>query len=200
MDGFKKLLGTYINAIPDIPQDPAGGWWPDPTDNHGRNSNSLYHWHPFLQKTQTASLKQLELIVSSQPGAAQGDVQPEEDPLQEDQDGDLGTSSGSTVTRTAELRESSPAAAPETAPVTAPQSKSSPEGTADFRNTSSQVKRTPQDPVIGSLEPSHPTLEPHRQRYLPAEGGVGGGATTGPQNSQEAGQPISINGKAGTQS
>ena len=87
LDGFKRLLGTYIDAIPDLPRDPAGGWWPDPTDNHGRNSNSLYHWCPFLQKTQAASLKKLDLIVSSQPGAAQGDVHPEEDPLQEDQDG-----------------------------------------------------------------------------------------------------------------
>ena len=130
---------------------------PDPTDSHGRNSNSLYHWRPFLQKTQAASLKQLEVIVSSQPGAAQGDVRPEEDHPQEDQDGNLGTSSGTTVTRTAELRESSPAAAPETAPVTAPQSNPSPEGTADFRNTLSQVKRTEQDPVIGSLELSQPT-------------------------------------------
>ena len=157
MDGFKKLLGTYIDTIPDLPHDPAGGWWPDPTDNHGRNSNSLYHWRPFLQKTQAASLKQLDLIVSSQPGAAQGDAPPEGDPIQEDQVGVWGTSSGTTVTRTAELRESSPAAAPETAPVTAPQSSPSPEGTADFRNTVSQVKRTEQDPVIGSLELSQST-------------------------------------------
>ena len=130
---------------------------PDPTDNHRRNSNSLYHWRPFLQKTQTAAFKQLEVIVLSQPGAARGDVRLEENHLQEDQDGDQGTSSRTTVTRTAELRESSPAAAPETAPVTAPQSNSSPEGTADFRNTLSQVKRTEQDPVIGSLKLSQST-------------------------------------------
>merc|ERR1712237_52439 len=109
---------------------------PDPTDNHGRNSSSLYHWRPFLQKTQGASLKQLKVIVSSQPGAAQGDVRPEEDHLQEDQDGDQQTSSGTQVTRTAELRESPPASTPEPAPVTAPQSKLSTEETADFRDAS----------------------------------------------------------------
>ena len=121
LNGFKRLLGTYIDAIPDLPRDPAGGWMPNPTDNHGRSSNSLYHWRPFLQKTQGASFKQLEVIVSSQPGAAQGDVQPEEDHLQEDQDGDQRTSTG--VTRTTELRESPPVSTPEPAPVTAPQAK-----------------------------------------------------------------------------
>ena len=156
MNGFKRLLGTYIDAIPDLPHDPAGGWMPNPTDNHGRSSNSLYHWRPFLQKTQGASFKQLEVIVSSQPGAAQGDIRPEEDHLQEDQDGDQRTSTG--VTRTAELRESPPVSTPEPAPVTAPQSNS--EESADFRDASEQVKRTSQDPVVGSPELSHPTLEP----------------------------------------
>ena len=43
LEGFKRILGTYIDAIPDLPRDPAGGWWPDPTDSLGRSSNSLYH-------------------------------------------------------------------------------------------------------------------------------------------------------------
>ena len=196
LDGFKRLLGTYIDAIPDLPRDPAGGWWPDPKDSHGRNSNSLYHWRPFLQKTQAASLKQLDLIVSSQPGAAQGDVLPEVEPVQDDQVGAQETSSGITATRPTELHGSPPA----TAPVTAPHSQPSPEGTADFRITGSQVKRTEQEPEIGSPESILINLGTTQAAPLPTEGGVGGGAKPGPQNSPGARQPISINGKAGTQS
>ena len=50
LEGFKRTLGHYLKAIPDLPRDPAGGWWPDPTDHQGRNSNSLHHWRPYLQK------------------------------------------------------------------------------------------------------------------------------------------------------
>ena len=149
LEGFKRILGTYIDAIPDLPHDPAGGWWPDPTDSHGRNSNSLYHWCLFLQKTQAASLKNLDLIVSSQPGAALGDTPQEGEPNQEDQDGSRGTNSGTTATRSAEHHGRHPA--------TAPQSNPGPEGTADFRNTGSQVKRTEKEPEIGSIKKSQST-------------------------------------------
>ena len=64
LEGFKRTLGTYIDAIPDLPRDPAGGWMPDPTDSLGRSSNSLHHWRPFLQKNQPSKLKNLDLIVS----------------------------------------------------------------------------------------------------------------------------------------
>ena len=150
LEGFKRLLGTYINAIPDLPRDPAGGWWPDPTDSLGRSSNSLYHWHPFLQKTQPTSLKNLDLIVSSQPGAALGDVPQDDELNQEDQDGSEGTNSGTTATRSAEHHGRHPATTPETAP----QSNLALEGTADFRNTDSQVKRIAKEPGIGSTDSS----------------------------------------------
>ena len=153
LEGFERLLGTYIDAIPDLPRDPAGGWWPDPTDSLGRSSNSLYHWRPFLQKTQPTSLKNLDLIVSSQTGAALGDVLQDGEPNQEDQDGSRGTNPGTTATRSAEHHGRHPATAPETAP----QSKPGPEGTADFRNTGSQVKRTEQEPGIGSIKKSQST-------------------------------------------
>ena len=163
---------------------------PDPTDSHGRSSNSLHHWRPYLQKTQKAAFKQLEVIVSSQPGAAQGDVQPEENHLQEDQDGDQGTSSGTTVTRAAELRESSPAPTPETAPETAPQSEASPEEQLTSENIPGQARRTQQGPVLGSPEPTHHPSEPHKLRHLAEEGGVRGEGGAGNQNNQGAGQPV----------
>ena len=106
-----------------------------------------------MQKTQATSLKNLDLIVSSQPGGALGDTPQEGEPNQEDQDGFRGTNSGTTATRSAEHHGRHPAAAPETAP----QSKSGPEGTAEFRNTGSQVKRTEQEPGIGSIKKSQST-------------------------------------------
>ena len=153
LEGFKRLLGTYIDAIPDLPRDPAGGWWPDATDNLGRSSNSLYHWPPFLQKTQPTSLKDLDLIVSSHPGAALGDVPQDGEPNQEDQDGSQGTNPGTTATRSAEHHGRHSAEGPEAAS----QSNLSLEGTANFRNTDSQVKRTAKEPGIGSTDSSQST-------------------------------------------
>ena len=87
LEGFKRTLGTYIDTIPDLPRDPAGGWMPDPTDSLGRSSNSLHHWRPFLQKNQPSKLKNLDLIVSFQsggvPGGALQDARPNQEGLRD---------------------------------------------------------------------------------------------------------------------
>ena len=72
LEGFKRTLGNYLQAIPDLPRDPGGGWMPDPTDQSGYSSNSLHHWRPFLQKNYPSKIKIVDLIISIQPGAVPG--------------------------------------------------------------------------------------------------------------------------------
>ena len=72
LEGFKRTLGNYLNAIPDLPRDPSRGWMPDPTDHQGRSSNSLHHWRPYLQKNFPSKVKNLDLIVSIQSGGVPG--------------------------------------------------------------------------------------------------------------------------------
>ena len=85
LEGFKRTLGHYLKAIPDLPRDPAGGWWPDPTDHQGRNSNSLHHWRPYLQKNHPSKIKGLDLIVANLsggvPGGSSQDAGPHQDGL-----------------------------------------------------------------------------------------------------------------------
>ena len=84
-EGFKRTLRHYLDAILDLPRDPAGGWMPDPMDHQGRSSNSLHHWRPFLQKNFPSKVKNLDLIVSIQsggvPGGASQDAGPHQDSL-----------------------------------------------------------------------------------------------------------------------
>ena len=80
LEGFKRTLGTYIDSIPDLPRDPAGGWMPDPTDNLGGNSNSLHHWRPFLQKNYPTRLNNLDQIVLLRSYGVPGGLSQETDP------------------------------------------------------------------------------------------------------------------------
>ena len=188
LDGFKKILGTYIEAIPDLPRDQAGGWMPNPTDNHGRNSNSLQHWRPYLQKNQNAAFNQLELMISSQPGAAEGDVHPE-DLLQGDQPGDIGTSTGTTAARTSEPTGSSTAPISETAPDSGIAPQSNHEEQLTSVNTSRQDRRTVLEPAQGSFEPTHHPPELNKLRHLAEEGGGREEGGVGDQNNQGVGLP-----------
>ena len=43
LEGFKRTLGHYLEAILDLPRDHARGWMPDPMDHKGHSSNSLHH-------------------------------------------------------------------------------------------------------------------------------------------------------------
>ena len=85
LEGFKRTLGTYIDSIPDLPRDPAGGWMPDPTDNLGRNSNNLHHGRPFLKKNYPSKLNNLDQIVQLHsygvPGGVSQDAGPSSDSL-----------------------------------------------------------------------------------------------------------------------
>lgn len=48
--GFKSMLDTYLELVPDQPRDLVGGHLPAAVDiNTGVNSNSLVHWRSFLQ-------------------------------------------------------------------------------------------------------------------------------------------------------
>ena len=63
LEGFKRSLGAYLQCIPDLPRDQAGGWMPDPKDSKDRHSNSLYHWRPYIQRNFPQKAKDLEKIV-----------------------------------------------------------------------------------------------------------------------------------------
>ena len=50
IDGFKRILGRYLEEVPDKPRDLSGGWMPNPIAPSGLHSNSLVDWRPFLQR------------------------------------------------------------------------------------------------------------------------------------------------------
>ena len=63
LEGFKRSLGAYLQCIPDLPRDQAGGSMPDPKDSRDRHSNSLYHWRPYIQRNFPQKAKEMEKIV-----------------------------------------------------------------------------------------------------------------------------------------
>ena len=85
LEEFKRTLGNYLRAIPDLPRDP-GGWMQDPPDQSGHSSNSLHHWRPFLQKNFPSKIKDIDLIISIQsgvPGGASQDTGLHQDALED---------------------------------------------------------------------------------------------------------------------
>ena len=50
LDGFKRILGNYLDQVPDKPRDLSGGWMPNPITPSGLHSNSLVDRCPFLQR------------------------------------------------------------------------------------------------------------------------------------------------------
>ena len=50
-EGFKAVLRTYLNVVPDMPRDLSAEWYPNPLDANGHHSNSLVHWRMFLNQT-----------------------------------------------------------------------------------------------------------------------------------------------------